>query len=170
MTTILRSPSPEAGAIFSTCERFRYLLWRDWSGLSMRATSVLFVMLNPSTATELVLDPTLTRCQGFTRRLGYSRFEVVNLFALRSTDPAGLHNIDDPVGPDNDQIIAERIAHAHVTIVGWGAFPMAAARAKRLVELADGKTLFCLGTTKQGWPRHPLYLKSSSKLEEWRMP
>jgi hypothetical protein len=167
---ITRSPSPAAGAIFSDCEAYRYCLWRDWSGLSMRASSVCFVMLNPSTATELVLDPTLTRCQGFTRRLGYSRFEVVNLFALRSTDPRGLHHIADPVGPDNDQVIAERMAAAAIIVVGWGAFPLAAARARRVVELAAGKTLHCLGVTQAGWPRHPLYLKASEPLIPWTMP
>lgn len=72
MTTITRSPTPDAGAVFSKCERYRYLLWRQWRELGARAGTVVFAMLNPSTATELVLDPTLTRCHGFTRRLGYA--------------------------------------------------------------------------------------------------
>lgn len=169
-STITRSPHPSAGAVFSDCERYRYLLWRDWSGLAMRVGSVLFVMLNPSTADELVLDPTLTRCQGFAKRFGYSRFEVVNLFALRSTDPDGLHHEADPVGPDNDRIITERISEAMVVVVGWGAFPMAAERAKRVRELAQGKPLYCLGVTKAGWPRHPLYLRADAELRPWTMP
>jgi hypothetical protein len=138
----------------------------------MRASFALFVLLNPSTADENVLDPTLTRCQGFTRRLGYSRFEVVNLFALRSTDPKGLHHIADPIGPDNDQVIAERMAEASVVIAGWGSFPLAAERAKRVLMLAACRSIrmMCLGTTKAGWPRHPLYLRADAQLIPWTMP
>jgi hypothetical protein len=136
----------------------------------MQMSAVLFVMLNPSTADELVLDPTLTRCRNFTKRMGYFRFEVVNLFALRSTDPRGMLACTDPVGPDNDQIVAKSIAAASIVVVGWGAFPLAKERAKQLVELAKGKSLYCLGTTKAGWPRHPLYLKSDSELQPWVPP
>lgn len=95
---------------------------------------------------------------------------MVNLFALRSTDPDGLHHEVDPVGPDNDRIIADRIASADLVIVGWGAFPLAAARAKRILELAGDKPLYCLGTTREGWPRHPLYLRSDAELRPWTMP
>jgi len=164
---ITRSPSPAAGAVFSDCEAYRYRLWRDWSGLSMRASFVLWCCLNPSTADENVLDPTLRRCEGFTRRLGYFRFEVVNMFALRSTDPKALHHLADPVGPDNDQVIAERMAAAAIIVVGWGAFPLAAARARRVVELAAGKTLHCLGANRDGSPKHPLYLVASTPLIPW---
>lgn len=149
---ITRSPNLDAGAVFSPCERYRYLLWRQWMELGARAGTVVWCMLNPSTADELALDPTLTRCKGFTRRLGYSRFEVVNLFALRSTDPAALHHVADPVGPDNDDVIAKAFADAEIVIVGWGAFPLVERRALRIAELAGnaGKRLHCLGTTKQG--------------------
>ena len=167
---ITRSPSLAAGAVFSDCETYRYLLWRERPDLYAKPGAALWCMLNPSTATELILDPTLTRVDGFTARLGYARWEVVNIFAMRSTDPKGLHHIADPVGPDNDQVIAERMAAAAVIVVGWGAFPLAAARARRLVELADGKPLHCLGVTQAGWPRHPLYLAASTPLIPWTMP
>jgi hypothetical protein len=166
---ITRSPSPAAGAVFSDCETYRYLLWREMQDLYTKPGTVLWCMLNPSTATELILDPTLTRVDGFTARLGYARWEVVNLFALRSTDPKGLHHISDPVGTDNDHVIAERMAASAVIVVGWGAFPLAAARARRVAELAAGKPLHCLGVTRDGWPRHPLYLKSDAPLVAWNM-
>jgi hypothetical protein len=167
---ITRSPSKFAGAVFSDCETYRYLLWRQWEEIGAREGAVLGCGLNPSTATHLILDPTMVRFIGFTRRLGYARFEMVNMYGFRSTDPKGLHHLADPVGPDNDQVIAERMAAAAVIVVGWGAFPLAAARARRLVELADGKPLHCLGVTQAGWPRHPLYLRADASLIPWTMP
>lgn len=164
---LTRTPSPDAGAIFSECLRYRYHLWRQWRELTASAGFVLWLMLNPSSATELVLDPTLTRCKGFTQRFGFSRFEVVNLYALRSTDPKALLAEPDPVGPSNDLVIRACMEKATVIVVGWGAFPMAANRARRVVELAEGKQLHCLGTTKDGHPRHPLYLPGSAELRPW---
>jgi hypothetical protein len=167
---ITRSPNPGAGAIFSDCGIYRYLLWRDGIGSSMSMGCVLFVLLNPSTADENVLDPTLTRCKGFARRFGYPRLEVVNLFALRSTDPNGLYGVADPIGPNNDQIIAERMADADVIVVGWGAFPLAVPRCREVAGLTRGKPLYCLGTTQDGHPRHPLYLRADSTLIPWTEP
>ena len=92
---------------------------------------------------------------------------AANLFGLRSTDPKGLLSTPDPVGPDNDQIVEASIARAALVVVGWGAFPVAADRARRVVELAGGKPLHCLGTTKDGHPRHPLYLPGSAELQPW---
>jgi hypothetical protein len=127
-------------------------------------------MLNPSTADENVLDPTLTRCKGFAETWGYGSFEVVNLFAIRSTNPRGLLIAEDPIGPANDNIIADAIARAAIVVVGWGAFPLARERAQRVVELAAGKQLHCLGTTKEGCPRHPLYLRRDAQLRPWGQP
>lgn len=164
---LTRTPSPDAGAIFSECLRYRYHLWRQWRELTASAGFVLFAMLNPSTADEFKLDPTLTRCKGFTQRFGFSRFEVVNLFALRSTDPKALLSHPDPVGPSNDLVIKTCMEKATVIVVGWGAFPLASWRAKQVFELAQGKPLHCLGTTQAGHPRHPLYLPSAAELRPW---
>jgi hypothetical protein len=168
---IIRTATPSAGAIFSDCGAYRYFLWRDWSSFNTsHFPPALFVMLNPSTADENVLDPTLTRCRRFANVLGHYRFEVVNLFAFRSTNPKGLRNIEDPVGADNDKIIAERMAGADVIIVGWGAHPLAATRVRTVVELAHGRQLHCLGVTKSGSPRHLLYLRADSQLIPWDAP
>jgi hypothetical protein len=172
---ITRSPSPEAGAVFSDCESYRYLLWREWASNHVgdwggKTSTVLWIMLNPSTADENVLDPTLRRCQGFTRSLGWSRFEVCNLFALRSTDPRALHRVTDPVGPDNDGVIAERMAKAAIVVVGWGAFSLAQQRVDAVLVAAEraNKQLLCYGTTKGGNPRHPLYLRADAELQPWK--
>ena len=47
-------------ALYSTCERYRYALTRIWDEAGGK---VSFVMLNPSTATEVQNDPTVERCE-----------------------------------------------------------------------------------------------------------
>jgi len=169
VNVVTRSSSLDAGAVFSPDDVYRYLLWRQWQDLTAKPGTVVWAMLNPSTADETVLDPTLRRCKGFTQRFGYARFEVVNLFAYRSTDPGALPIVRDPVGPANDEIIAKAFADAELVVVGWGSFQMVERRALRIAELAAaaGKQLHCLGVTKQGHPRHPLYLAGNTELRSW---
>ena len=84
-------------AIFSGDRRYRYLLIRR---VGTSQSRVLFIMLNPSAADEVRDDPTIRRCIGFARDWGFGLLEVVNLFALMSTNPKTLLDAEDPVGPD----------------------------------------------------------------------
>ena len=162
---------PSAGAVFSPDRAYRYLLWRE---LKTGSGTCLWVMLNPSTADEHVLDPTLRRCIRYTEEWGYRRMEVVNLFALRSTDPAGMDEVADPVGEENNEHTSSAMDRAAQVIVGWGAHRLAQFRAEWLVEQSfermDWPPLRCLGITKNGQPRHPLYLPASATPELWRLP
>lgn len=127
-------------------------------------------MLNPSTADEEVDDPTIRRCIGFSRRDGLSGLRVVNLFALRSTDPAGLADAWDPVGPENDAWIRDVAARSHRIVVAWGAHPLARTRIGAVVPIlrgAEGRRLWCLGTTASGAPRHPLYVRGDTTMLPW---
>ena len=92
-------------ATFSECGRYRYTLRRAWDAGPSHSGTVCWVMRNPSTADADKLDPTLRRCRGFTLGWGFAAMSVVNLYALRSTDPRGLWDTSDPVGPDNDEAI-----------------------------------------------------------------
>jgi len=153
---------------------YRYRLTRSdlpvgW--LRMHEPCVLWIMLNPSTADEQQDDRTIGRVKAFTRRLGYSGLTVVNLYALRSTDPRGLWAADNPVGPDNDTVIA-REAFTAVNdgvpiIAAWGsnARPERVAQVLALPHVAA--RLHCLGVTKSGAPRHPLYLRADAALTPW---
>lgn len=150
----------DQGAVFDAARVYRYRLWRAWGP----GDRVLWLMLNPSTADESVLDPTLRRCEGFTRRWGYDGFEVANLFALRSTDPSGLYAVPDPVGPDNDQAIRGAAERCPVIIAAWGAEPIAMVRSATILdEVLRGRRVECLGVTKGGQPRHPLYLRADQE-------
>ena len=67
-----------------TASEYRYALTRVWDPLGPRLS---FVMLNPSTATEVQNDPTVERCERRARALGFGGFRVTNIFAWRDTDP-----------------------------------------------------------------------------------
>ena len=107
----------DSTAVYSPCERYRYLLTRTWDRAGPQA---LFVMLNPSTATEFQNDPTVERCERRARALGFGAFRVANIFAFRATDPRVMRAEPDPVGPGNDAAIADSARWADRIICAWG--------------------------------------------------
>ena len=146
-----RSPSAE----FSRCRRYRYTLERRWA---TRGPTVVFIGLNPSTADERTDDPTVRRCVGFARDWGFAGVVLVNLFALRSTDPALLLTDRDPIGPDNDHWIRSSLRAAAMVVAAWGVRGGLLDRDAAVAAIAGD--LHCLGLTKAGHPRHPLYLSA----------
>jgi len=153
---------------------YRYRLTRsDVSGwLAMHETALLWIMLNPSTADETQDDATIRRVKAFTSRLGYAQLTVVNLYAWRATDPRDLWTADDPVGPENDAVLAMEAWAARMDdapiVAAWGAH----AKAERVAEVLAiphlASRLHCLGVTKSGAPRHPLYLRADAPLVPWK--
>lgn len=133
---------------------------------------VLWVMLNPSTADEFKLDPTLNRVRSFSRDQAYATwFEVVNLFAFRATNPEELRKSSDPVGPENDLHIAAAAREADQIWVGWGANAFAEQRARHVMLMLREITrepIWCLGLTQGGEPRHPLYVEAKQQRQEYR--
>lgn len=154
----------ERGATISDCGQYRYLLGRGWDANRPRA---LFVMLNPSTADAEVDDATIRSCIRLCKSWSYGGFEVVNLFAWRATDPRALASAPDPIGPDNDAVIESAIVRNDFTICAWGAHKKAAERAPDVIRvIRDRKTwAHCLGRTKAGFPKHPLYIKTGTTPE-----
>jgi hypothetical protein len=117
-------------------------------------------MLNPSTADECSDDPTIRRCIGFARTWGYGGLEVVNLFALRATDPRALRVSRDPIGGSNDAYLRDAAARAAVMVIAWGAHGVFRSRSAAALELLSPLArLLALGWTIAGEPRHPLYLR-----------
>lgn len=146
-----------SSAVYSPCGSYRYVLTREWSPELPRA---LFVMLNPSTATEIQNDPTVERCERRARVLGFGAFRVCNIFAFRATDPRVMRVADDPVGPENDAAIRESADWGDKVICAWGAHGAHLSRGPYVETLlrSTGKRLWHLGVTKDGHPRHPLYI------------
>lgn len=154
---------PMGTAIYSPCRRYRYELTRRWGS----GGPCVFLMLNPSTATEFENDPTVRRAIGFAQAWGFGALTVLNLFALRSTDPAALRKVEDPVGPDNDETIRRVAAGAGALICAWGVHGRLFGRDRAVGELlADVERrppLECLGSTLGGEPKHPLYLRNDAR-------
>ena len=152
-------------AIYSECERYRYALTRIWA----EGPTVAFVMLNPSTATEVQNDPTVERCERRARALGYGGFRVTNIFAWRDTDPKHMRASLDPVGPDNDAAIREAALWTRETICAWGTHGAHLDRGAEVETLlrATGRPLLHLGLSKAGHPKHPLYIAYAQAPEVW---
>lgn len=149
----------DSGADFSADRVYRYRLWRQWKN-GIGTKTVYWILLNPSTADETVLDPTLRRCYRFSLLWGFHRMEIYNLFALRSTDPRELYRNPFPVGDHNDAVIAEirkKTEPWDVIICGWGAHGGHRARDLRVMTLLR-RPVFCLDRIKAGFPKHPLYV------------
>lgn len=156
-TVVASSLFGQSGAHFSRCRRYRYLLWRDWDPSRHK---LAFCMLNPSTADEVANDPTVARCEVRARRLGFGGLIVINAYAWRSTDPDVLPTVEDPVGPDNDAVIANVAANANMLICGWGKHATHLNRGRRVLEIirAAGARPMALKLNKDGSPQHPLYI------------
>lgn len=154
----------EGDAILSSDRHYRYLLTRKWREEGPR---LLYIMLNPSTADASVDDPTIRRCIAFGMDWGFSRLEVVNLFAWRATDAKELRNAPDPVGPINDYVTLEAVQRADLIVAAWGANSFAVPRSRVVRALVKGcdKPLYCLGKTQGFAPRHPLYVAAGTKYQ-----
>ena len=155
-----------SSAIYSPCESYRYLLTRVWDHGGPQA---LFVMLNPSTATERQNDPTVERCERRARALGYGSFRVVNIFAWRATDPMAMRAVADPVGPLNDAALQASARWADLILCAWGTHGAHLGRGAAVAAMlqAAGKPLHHLGLSQQGHPRHPLYIGYDRLPEIW---
>ena len=155
-------------AVYSDCERYRYALTRVWEPQGRRLS---FVMLNPSTATEVQNDPTVERCERRARALGFGGFRVTNIFAWRDTDPKAMKASRDPIGPENDAAILHAADRADQVIAAWGTHGAHLKRGEQVRDLllGSGHDLFHLGLSQQGFPRHPLYISYGQLPQIWNI-
>jgi hypothetical protein len=151
-------------AVISSCGKYRYYLGRCWDN---KLPVLSFIMLNPSTADAEIDDHTIRRCIGFAKLNGFGGIAVVNLFAFRATEPSELYLTPDPFGPDNVEHLKDILFFSNQgktkIVAAWGAHK-AVADFKALSQLR-GAPLYCLGKTKDGHPRHPLYVRADQPLE-----
>jgi hypothetical protein len=167
------------GAALSEDGKYRYRLWREWRGthdiLNWRQIdkdwsvplSCVFVMLNPSTADASIDDPTIRRCVGFAKAWRFERLEVVNLFAFRATDPKqllALRHSDDPVGVRNQEFVQQAIADAGRIVCAWGSHGDHLGQDETMLGWLGARQCHALGLTKDGHPKHPLYLRTDEQL------
>lgn len=148
------------GAIVSPCGKYRYRLDRRWGMGPLMG----FIMLNPSTADAEQDDATIRRCRGFAQREGCGGLVVVNLYAFRATKPADLWAVDALErigGPQAEFELHRAIEKSEIMVAAWGGKTQ---RAEHWIVERYGRRLKCLGKTKDGHPRHPLYVKGDAPL------
>lgn len=145
---------------------YRYLLERRWN--REEYNDLVFIMLNPSTATELEDDRSVRKCTEIARREGYDGVKILNLFALRSTDPGFMLRHCAPMGEDNDWVTA-LIVNGRDVVCAWGNHGFHKDRAMEVLLLIakKAKTLYYIEMNKTGMPKHPLYMKNNVTLKEW---
>lgn len=168
---------------------YRYRLWRpgyirpphiaDAVSDARGGWRLLFVMFNPSKADALDDDPTLRQCIAFARRWGFERLDVVNLYALRATDPKTIARNADPIGAHNDRHLVDAVGRADRVVLAWGAANKAGQsfavsveqRARAVCEIIRAvqgeRSIVCLGVCDDGQPRHPLRLAHTTEAIPW---
>ncbi|MGC3945293.1 MAG: DUF1643 domain-containing protein [Chryseolinea sp.] len=154
----------QSNAIFSDCGKYRYWLYRGWSETGPKA---MCFGLNPSTANAYDDDPTIASLIRIMKNNGFAGFYMMNLFALISPNPEDLRTTPDPV-KENDFYISkvhnglQRSMQYPTIVFCWGQFPMAEYRSKVIIK--QFPKAMCFGRNQNGTPKHPLYLKATTKL------
>lgn len=150
-------------AVISPCGKYRYRLWRQWEWTDRMP--VMWIMLNPSTANATIDDPTIRRCIAFSKAWGYGAMWVGNMYAIRSTDPGILSEVsaDEARGPDNLKHLDAMAQESALIVCAWGA----PGGYRMPYTLATPGGTWCLGRTKAGAPRHPLYIAGVTPLQEF---
>ena len=135
--------------------------------------TVLWIMLNPSTATKIKDDPTIIRCKEFSAYWAcYEDMLVVNLFSYKTSNQdeliKALKNGDITTSEDEDERkeIIEKLKPSDLIVAAWGGGPddddvkdAMQEQIRKVKACTDkaGYKIYCLGRRDEGkgQPRHP---------------
>jgi hypothetical protein len=165
------SPDVESYAVWGGPDKcYRYLLRRTWNEKKQHA---MFIMMNPSTADEMVDDRSVAKCQRFAKAWDYGGIYVGNTFAYCATYKKDLRGIEDPVGPENDKHLIAMAKLAGIVIFAYGqpGHKSLQDRGKLLAKtlIDKGVKPYVLKLSKDGTPRHPLYLRKTLEPVVWNL-
>ena len=156
-----------SSAKFSKCKQHRFVLWRGWD---MTKPFILFIGLNPSRGNDFYNDPTITRCINFSKSWGFGGMLFGNLFSKISPKPDVIKNdLDTANHPKANEYLMRMISMADTVVFCWGSWKFIDNRKYFIHTLCDGKeSVKCFSKNKDGNPKHPLYIKSSAQLINYR--
>jgi hypothetical protein len=143
----------------------RYALTRHWQDTGGIASTVAWIMLNPSTADGTQDDNTIRTCMRLSKSWGYGALWVGNLFTWRATSPADMKAALEPNGPCADDWLLMLASMASTIVCAWGNHGKHRGRASEVRQILADRGLFHVGLTGEGEPRHPLYLPNDTKLQ-----
>ncbi len=169
--------------LFSESRSYRWILKRE---LLSGNKSVVFIGLNPSSANSFNNDMTLRRIINFCSKWDYKNIYIINLFGLISKSPVQLSKSNDPIGGNNDLITLKSLKFwsedSNCDLwLGWGDKGQFKGRDQKVIKLIKkfsnikssgnylSKSALCLGLSKKGNPRHPLYMPNSSVLRRFNL-
>lgn len=162
-------PGVRGSATFSEDDRARFELWRMWRDEYHPVW--LWCGMNPSTARSNVDDPTVRKEQGISARHGARGLVKVNLAAIRATSPKDVTPEDVELYHEHNMRTIERLLRqAARVVVAWGKVPKPMVHLPERFQHAAERLnvpLWCVGTTAEGHPRHPLYVTSDAELLPW---
>lgn len=152
-------------------ERNEHRIWleRRWSGAGDDSAFAMWICHNPSTAGRDEDDPLVRKIVGFTKRhTDLRRLVLANVATYRCTDPSLI-----PAGmplrwSDNLDTIRHLSSLSAVTIAAWGIPHPSLERFTAETLGALGGIVLCLGTTRDGHPRHPGRIGYATELETFR--
>lgn len=156
----------DAGALFSPCRRWRYMLWRRWDE---RRGVCAFVCLNPSTADETKDDPTVRRCVNYAKSWGYGALWMLNAYAFRATHPQEMKMQGvGAIGVRNDEYLHAAAVNSNLVVAAWGSH-IDSFREQAILRMfrRAKRPMHVLGLTLQGHPKHPLYLRADLRPMPW---
>jgi hypothetical protein len=163
----LKMPTDTIGAAyFSKCKKYRWLLVRQWD-LSKPTKAILWILMNPSTATADVNDPTIAKVCKFSRRWGYNRVLIVNMMGYRATNPKDLLDLKNACGYENQIWIANLAVKGTPVICAWGKTHKRLMRhensLRKMLRKTVGVKYYAMRLNNDGGPYHPLYLPDNTK-------
>lgn len=151
----------ERDAFVTPCGRFRTWLTRRWAH---GGKTLLWVMLNPSTADADNDDQTLLKCVAISQHNGFNALCVVNLYDYRATEIRELKKAGYPRSAAWLATIRQKLLESDSTVVAWGASAVPYHAAYMIQYLSDFRPVYRVALTKSGQPGHPLYLPTKTAL------
>ena len=152
--------------------KYRYALGK----VQDNSNKILFCFgINPSNATPDKLDPTAKRIQKIAKEHGYDSWIILNVYAKRATEPNDMDETQDLIlHKENLKIITELLnEYSLCSDILFAYGDLISKRAylkKNLCEIINiikttnyGGDCYCLGKTKLGNARHPLYQKTNTQ-------
>lgn len=151
-------------------QEYRYRLERVWDYAKPAA---MFVLMNPSTATPEMDDPTVRNCRLYAERWGYGRLLIGNVCAYRLTDSKKLHLAPNPVGPLNDLHLLNMASEAALIVFAYGQIHKTLRErgphvAKMFCDRGHSHKMHVLKLCADGTPSHPLYKRADLEPTPWR--
>ena len=146
-------------AILSKNRKHRYLLSRIWD---LNNENILFIMLNPSSADEDIDDATTTKVISFSKKWGYGGLHICNLYTYRTSSPKKLFSVPKNKRGSNKSEIKNYAKKCSKIVYAWGNKEKVPPWLNQMVPNPSFIEL-----SKEGVPKHPLYLKSNLKLKSF---